>query len=431
MMQIREDNLSTIVFKPSAVARVLGAVALFFVVLSTAGQLVKYLTGHDELMGLLSLTYVDDEWNFPTLFSVLLLAVASLFLAVVSVLARKQKDPDTWRWAVLSFGFLYLAFDEGLALHERLGDVLRALLGQSAESELPTSYLVIRGLIAAVILGLLFSGFLRRLPARTRFSFLFGGALYLGGAVVIDILGAKWVVAHTEQNLTFVFIATVEEICEMAGVILFIYALLRYLADTYGEVRFLLGERSEAARGPEPSGPDSARSDWVPRPEIPGLTWLCCNGIFAADHSGRGTCGCPPPVTLGKGVSRFDWAGSSACWRCSWTDRVAFAQTKSLVGCRQRTLVGSGKLGRRPGPRRRRFAPFPLRLVQPHDVERHPRADARVRHRDRFGFRGGWRDRHPHGGPRLSQLERPDDPGRVGEDERRDRETSSTSTAMS
>ena len=42
-------------------------------------------------------------------------------------------------------------------------------------------------------------------------------------------------------------IATVEESCEMAGVIVFIYALLRYLADTYGEVRFLLGERRESS----------------------------------------------------------------------------------------------------------------------------------------------------------------------------------------
>jgi hypothetical protein len=32
------------------------------------------------------------------------------------------------------------------------------------------------------------------------------------------------------------------------GVILCIYALLRYLADTYGEVRFLLGERSDDAQ---------------------------------------------------------------------------------------------------------------------------------------------------------------------------------------
>jgi hypothetical protein len=43
-------------------------------------------------------------------------------------------------------------------------------------------------------------------------------------------------------------IATVEESCEMAGVIVFIYALLRYLADNYGEVRSLLGERSDDAR---------------------------------------------------------------------------------------------------------------------------------------------------------------------------------------
>ena len=137
-----------------------------------------------------------------------------------------------------------------------------------------------RGLVAAVVLGLVFFGFLRRLPARTRFAFLLRGALYLGGAVGIDTLGVRWVMAHTEQNLTFVFIATVEEICEMAGVILFIYALLRYLADTYGEVRFLLSAPSEDARSRAVGGPDSTRSDLVPRARNPGLTWVCCNGIF-------------------------------------------------------------------------------------------------------------------------------------------------------
>lgn len=218
----------------------LAAAAGFFVLSSTAGQLVKYLTGHDEVMGLLELTYVDDERNFPTLFSTLLLAFASLCLAAVTALARTQKSRDTWRWATLCLGFLYLAFDEGIALHERLSGPVRALLGRGGESQTPLAYWIIRGLIAALVLVVLFGGFLRRLPARTRSLFLLAGACYFAGAAVLDTLGVLWARAHGEHNPPYVAMATVEESLEMAGVIVFIYAILDYLARTSGEVRFRL-----------------------------------------------------------------------------------------------------------------------------------------------------------------------------------------------
>ncbi len=241
-------DIHAIQLKPSAVARALGAAALLVVLLSTAFQAVKYLTGHNELMGLLAFTYVDDEQNLPTLFSVLLLALASLCLVFACVLARKQKSPDSWRWALLALGFLYLAFDEGLSLHEKLGPMIRAVLGRGEESESSTTYWWIRGLVAAGVLMLLFWGFLRRLPARTRFHFLLGGALYLVGAVVLDILGIKWADAHTEHNPTYVLLATVEESLEMAGVIVLIYGVLAYIAESCGEVRFQLGKSGEKAR---------------------------------------------------------------------------------------------------------------------------------------------------------------------------------------
>jgi len=60
--------------------------------------------------------------------------------------------------------------------------------------------------------------------------------------------GGRGVRSSGKEDLPYGMIATVEESCEMAGVVLCIYALLRYLADTYGEVRFLLGERSDDAR---------------------------------------------------------------------------------------------------------------------------------------------------------------------------------------
>jgi len=237
---VRRIHITPILLKPSAVARALAAFAFLVVLVSTVGQLIKFLTGHDELMGLLSLTFVDDENNIPTLFSVLLLALAALCVALVAVLAKKHGAPDVWRWALLSAGFLYLAFDDGLSLHERLRVPIRALLGISSFST-SYSYWILRGLAVVLFLIAVFGKFLRRLPAKTRYTFLLAALLYLGGAVGFDLIGMAYSRVHG-GNLMYSMIATVEESLEMAGVILFIYAILAYIAETYQEVRLRVSD---------------------------------------------------------------------------------------------------------------------------------------------------------------------------------------------
>ena len=239
--------------KPSAVAWALGGAAALFVLVSTVGQVIRYVTGHNELMGLIKLTYVDEERNFPTLFSVLLLAIASLSLLVATVLARAEKSRDAWRWGVLCVGFLYLAFDEGIELHERLNATLSALLhvGGSGESRTPIVFWIVRGLAAAIVLVILFWGFLRRLPARTRSLFVLAGACYLGGAALLDTIGLGWGRAHGKFNAAYVTIVTVEESLEMAGVIILIYAVLDYLARRYREIGLILAD-GESRNAPPP-----------------------------------------------------------------------------------------------------------------------------------------------------------------------------------
>jgi hypothetical protein len=229
------------------VARVLGAAAVFLVLVSTAAYVFRFVTGHDEVMGLLSLAYVDRERNFPTLFSVLILGFAGLIAAVVAALARRSRATDVSRWITLSIGFLYLAFDEGLSLHERLSIPVRELVGTGFLGFSHTFW-AIPVLAVVVMLGIYFLPFLQRLPAKTRWTFLLAGTLYVGGAVGIELLSGNYWETVGKDDLTYALIATVEESLEMAGIIVFIYGLLAYLADTHGEVRFLLAKPREDAR---------------------------------------------------------------------------------------------------------------------------------------------------------------------------------------
>ncbi len=240
---MRRDSSESrpLLLEPATVARALALAALLFVLVSTAGQLIKFLTGHDELMGLVSLTYVDQEGNLPTFFSALLLAAASAALTLAAGMARSNRAPDVSRWALLALGFLYLAFDEGAALHERLRAPLFAFLGRSEEAASSQAYWVIRALAVAAVLVCLFGKFLFRLPPRTRRTFVIAGALYFAGAGGLDLAGRLWALTHGVQNLTYVLFATLEESLEMAGVIVLIYGVLSYVSDTWGEVRLSFG----------------------------------------------------------------------------------------------------------------------------------------------------------------------------------------------
>lgn len=229
--------INQIRLNPSAVARALGAVAFLLVLASIGGQLTKYLLGHDRVYGLVSLFYVDAEQNIPTLFSVLLLFCAALLLTVITVLKKKQKDPDVSRWTILAFGFLLMAVDEALSIHEKLVTPVRGLLGDGPLGIFYFAW-VIPGIAVVLVLTLFFLRFLLRLPAKTRFTFIVAGTLFIGGALGLELVGGRYAELHGQENLTYSMIATVEESLEMAGVIVFIYALLKYIADNYEEVRF-------------------------------------------------------------------------------------------------------------------------------------------------------------------------------------------------
>ena len=199
--------------------------------------MTKYLLGHDRVYGLVSLFYVDAEQNIPTLFSVLLLFCAALLLTVITVLKKKQKDPDVSRWAILAFGFLLMAVDEALSIHEKLVTPVRELLGDGPLGIFYFAW-VIPGIAVVLVLTLFLLRFLLRLPAKTRFTFIVAGTLFIGGALGLELVGGRYAELHGQENMTYSMIVTVEESLEMAGVIVFIYALVKYIADHYEEVRF-------------------------------------------------------------------------------------------------------------------------------------------------------------------------------------------------
>jgi hypothetical protein len=125
-----------------------------------------------------------------------------------------------------------MAIDEAFQFHERLNIPVGTLLG---DGSLGIFYFpwVIPGIALVSVLGLYFLRFLLHLPAATGLSFLMAATLYIGGAIGVELIGSSHAELHGYENLTYSMIATLEESLEMAGLIVFIWALLNYCADNY------------------------------------------------------------------------------------------------------------------------------------------------------------------------------------------------------
>jgi hypothetical protein len=78
-----------------------------------------------------------------------------------------------------------------------------------------------------------------------RFQRLFGaaGLLYVGGALGVEMLGARHADLHGLDNLAYRMYQTVEESLEMFGLVLLIGALLRYFAQHAPRGPFLIDVR--------------------------------------------------------------------------------------------------------------------------------------------------------------------------------------------
>jgi hypothetical protein len=221
---------------PSRICRALAVIAFVLLLADIALQLSKFLLGHDSLRGLVRLFDLDDERNVPTFFSALLMIIAASLLAIIARLSAQQKSRDASKWIILSLGFLYISYDDAFMLHEKLNAPLRALLGPDLGFFYHTW--VIPGIALVLALGLFFGRFLMNLPGATRLRFLLAATVYLVGAIGFEMIGGNYRESHGVDNLAYKLIASVEEVLEMTGLILFIHALQTFIGRSFREVRF-------------------------------------------------------------------------------------------------------------------------------------------------------------------------------------------------
>lgn len=168
---------------------------------------------------------VDSEESFATFYSTYALQACALLLFAISHLTKLSQGRFLRHWQLLSLIFVGLSFDEALSFHERAIGPLRDLFHTTGflyyAWVMPAAIFV-----AVVLLGYL--KFLIALPKTTRRLFLTAGSLFVGGAVVMEMVGGKVLSMHLPE-MAYILAVTCEEFLEMLGIVIFLYALLSYL----------------------------------------------------------------------------------------------------------------------------------------------------------------------------------------------------------
>jgi hypothetical protein len=231
----------TIPVSATRCARALAAAVAMVTGASICASVLSFVVIRDPVLShvrdtFVRLTWVDGEANIPAWFSAVLLLLAALLLAAIAS-AERRDGGQAALWSLLAAIFVLLSLDEVAQLHELSIRPLRDHF--HATGFLYYTWIVPAGLAAsAAAVG--YSGFLFSLPRRSRRLFLVSGALYVGGALVVEALSGRQASLYGEQSLGYHLIVTVEELLEMTGVVVFIYALLDHISRRFSRLSFLL-----------------------------------------------------------------------------------------------------------------------------------------------------------------------------------------------
>jgi hypothetical protein len=169
-----------------------------------------------------SIISLNREQNVGAWYSTLLIFCCAFLLMVAGRRASQRDDRDARHWYILATVFVALSFDEASSVHEMLMDYIQPALNTSG----PLLYAwVIPALVLVPVFGLLYIPFLRRLRSPYGLWFLASGAIFVAGALGMEMVGGVF----EDNKLAFTLSFLVEESLELVGMTSFFLAIINYL----------------------------------------------------------------------------------------------------------------------------------------------------------------------------------------------------------
>ncbi|HWR51491.1 MAG TPA: hypothetical protein VN428_10310 [Bryobacteraceae bacterium] len=215
------------------IVRVAFAVLALLTVASFTAGIMRHVFGIDTAAGLIRQFNFDDEANLPTFFSALCLGACSAAMFLASAVSRRSGDGLAARWNILGIIFAAMTVDEIAQLHETLMQLIWKVYRPGGMFHYVW---VIPGMIFVVVVAAAYLKFLFRLPRATRNGLMVAGAIYVAGALGMELVSGAYVEAHPAPDLTRFVLNTIEEALEVVGLILCFGVVGRHLAAAKAEI---------------------------------------------------------------------------------------------------------------------------------------------------------------------------------------------------
>lgn len=217
---------------PKKVVIVLSIMVFLLTVAGVAVQIAKYVFNYREEWT--RLFNLDREYNFPSAYSSLTLLLCAFLIMLIANYKKTENNRFSRHWKTLSLIFLFFAIDEAFSIHEIL--IIKDLRKALNLGGVFYFIWVIPGTLFVIWFTLWYWKFLLHLPGKTRLLFMISGGTYVAGALGGEMVSGFYADLEGQQNLVYAFMVCLEEVLEMVGVIIFIYALLTYLRMYIQEV---------------------------------------------------------------------------------------------------------------------------------------------------------------------------------------------------
>lgn len=244
MMDTAMKDAQRIELRPARVAAILGAVVFGLVVLHLALQYHRLFVDSGALSYIFADKFnLDAERTIPAYVSSLLLLGPAALLG--SIASDQERRRDRWYWGILAMLFLLLSVEEAVDFHNAFSGSVESRVGET-ESWLRSAW-VIPAVAFVLVFALSYLAFFLRLPRHSQVLFALSGVIYVGGAIGGEIVGGWYITEHGAEDYTYVLISTAEEAAEMAGMVLFLYALLLHKSRYGCSVQVRFGEPSKVA----------------------------------------------------------------------------------------------------------------------------------------------------------------------------------------
>jgi len=222
---------------PKRVARVMLSIIALLTILHVIQLLLFFQIGDPDIFDFIEIIDFDYEANLPSFYSSTSILFCSILLWVIGFQKRKELASFRYHWLGLAVIFTFLGMDEAIALHESIGNFVEDQQWVKAEGFLYFAWVVPYGILLTLFI-LSYVKFVFMLPRQTMILFISAGTLFISGAVGIEIISAQEADINGTETILYSTLYTIEELCEMLGIVIFCYALLRYIELHSGHVQF-------------------------------------------------------------------------------------------------------------------------------------------------------------------------------------------------